>query len=196
MLRILRKVAQDNPPKLLTISVGNLLKLTEKIKQDILLRASCLYPNLQIKPQSAVSCETYFENNHGFKEPAKLLIKPTPAIYSSPLYDNFLSKNVKSPYLVPNRSFKTVRGNIETQKSLFDQFREEPSQSSNASTQYPLGSIFKDLSPNEVNEQVNKAKLDNLKPEEQEKLDLGKLLTRLKFVRGCIYINLKLCIQR
>ena len=179
MLRVLRKVAQENPPELLTISVGNLRKFADKIRKDILLRASVLYPNLQIEPQSVISCETYFENNHGFREPAKLLIKPTPVIYSSPLYDRFLSKNIKSPYLVPNRSFKSARSNIDSQKSLFDQLREEPSSSSTA-TQYPLGSIFKDLSPNDVKEQVNRAKVDNLKPEEQEKLDLGKSLTGIR----------------
>ena len=103
------------------------------------------------------------------------------ATYSSTLYDSFLSKNVKSPYIIPTRSFKSRRSNIETQTSLFDQQSREPKLDSN-SIRHELGSIFKDLSPHQViaNEQVNSKtnKMDGLKPEDQEKLDLGEFTLR------------------
>ena len=95
-MRVIRRLAQDNPPELLAISIGNLKRFTDKIREDILLRISGLYPNLQIRPESAISHETYFENNHGYQEPAKLLLKPIQATYSSTIYDGFLTKNVKT----------------------------------------------------------------------------------------------------
>ena len=141
------------------------------------MRISGLYPNLQIRPESVISHETYFENNHGYQEPAKLLLKPIRATYSSTIYDGFLTKNVKSPYLVPNRKFKSARFEVDKQKSMFDQQSRDDSLSNSSSTQYELGSIFKDLSPNQVNEHIKtrtSKKIDNLQPEEQEKLDLGE----------------------
>ena len=172
-MRVIRRLAQDNPPELLAISIGNLKRFTDKIREDILLRISGLYPNLQIRPESAISHETYFENNHGYQEPAKLLLKPIRATYSSTIYDGFLTKNVKSPYVVPNRRFKSARFEVDKQKSMFDQQSKDDSSSS---TQYDLGSIFKDLSPNQVNEHIKTRtkKIDSLQPEEQEKLDLGE----------------------
>ena len=172
-MRVIRRLAQDNPPELLAISIGNLKRFTDKIREDILLRISGLYPNLQIRPESVISHETYFENNHGYQEPAKLLLKPIQATYSSTIYDGFLTKNVKSPYVIPNRRFKSARFEVDKQKSMFDQQSKDDSSSS---TQYDLGSIFKDLSPNQVNEHIKTRtkKIDSLQPEEQEKLDLGE----------------------
>ena len=176
-MRVIRRLAQDNPPELLAISIGNLKRFTDKIREDILLRISGLYPNLQIRPESAISHETYFENNHGHQEPAKLLLKPIQATYSTTIYDGFLTKNVKSPYVVPNRRFKSARFEVDKQKSMFDQQSKDDSLSNSSSTQYELGSIFKDLSPNQVNEHIKTRtkKIDSLQPEEQEKLDLGKI---------------------
>ena len=180
LLRVIRRLALENPPELLAISIGNLKKFTDKIRGDILLRISGLYPNLQIRPESVISHETYFENNHGYQEPAKLLLKPIQATYSSTIYDGFLTKNVKSPYIVPNRRFKSARFEVDKQKSMFDQQSKDDSLSNSSSTQYELGSIFKDLSRNHpvVNEHIKtrSKKIDNLQPEEQEKLDLGEFL--------------------
>ena len=179
-MRVIRRLAQDNPPELLAISIGNLKRFTDKIREDILLRISGLYPNLQIRPESAISHETYFENNHGYQEPAKLLLKPIQATYSSTIYDGFLTKNVKSPYVIPNRTFKSARFEVDKQKSMFDQQSKDDSLSNSSSTQYELGSIFKDLTPNHplVNEHIKNRskKIDSLQPEEQEKLDLGEFL--------------------
>lgn len=183
LLRVIRRLAQDNPPELLAISIGNLKRFTDKIREDILLRISGLYPNLQIRPESAISHETYFENNHGYQEPAKLLLKPIRATYSSTIYDGFLTKNVKSPYVVPNRRFKSARFEVDKQKSMFDQQSKDDSSSS---TQYDLGSIFKDLSPNQVNEHIKTRtkKIDTLQPEEQEKLDLALKGYAMGFEKG------------
>jgi len=176
LLRVIRRLAQDNPPELLAISIGNLKRFSDKIREDILLRISGLYPNLQIRPESVISHETYFENNHGYQEPAKLLLKPIQATYSSTIYDGFLTKNVKSPYVIPNRRFKSARFEVDKQKSMFDQQSKDDSFSNSSSTQYELGSIFKDLTPNQVNEHIKTRtkKIDSLQPEEQEKLDLGE----------------------
>ena len=155
---------------------SELMTLADKIREDILLRISGLYPNLQIRPESVISHETYFENNHGYQEPAKLLLKPIQATYSSTIYDGFLTKNVKSPYVIPNRRFKSARFEVDKQKSMFDQQSKDDSFSNSSSTQYELGSIFKDLTPNQVNEHIKTRtkKIDSLQPEEQEKLDLGE----------------------
>lgn len=186
ILRVIRRLAQDNPPELLAISIGNLKRFTDKIREDILLRISGLYPNLQIRPESAISHETYFENNHGHQEPAKLLLKPIQATYSTTIYDGFLTKNVKSPYVVPNRRFKSARFEVDKQKSMFDQQSKDDSLSNSSSTQYELGSIFKDLSPNQVNEHIKTRtkKIDSLQPEEQEKLDLAMKGYAMGFEKG------------
>jgi len=188
LLRVIRRLAHENPPELLAISIGNLKKFTDKIRGDILLRISGLYPNLQIRPESVISHETYFENNHGYQEPAKLLLKPIQATYSSTIYDGFLTKNVKSPYVVPNRRFKSARFGVDKQKSMFDQQSKDDSLSNSSSTQYELGSIFKDFSPTNpiVNEHIkNKSKkIDSLQPEEQEKLDLAMKGYAMGFEKG------------
>jgi len=188
LLRVIRRLAQDNPPELLAISIGNLKRFTDKIREDILLRISGLYPNLQIRPESAISHETYFENNHGYQEPAKLLLKPIQATYSSTIYDGFLTKNVKSPYVIPNRTFKSARFEVDKQKSMFDQQSKDDSLSNSSSTQYELGSIFKDLTPNHplVNEHIKNRskKIDSLQPEEQEKLDLAMKGYAMGFEKG------------
>jgi len=188
LLRVIRRLAHENPPELLAISIGNLKKFTDKIRGDILLRISGLYPNLQIRPESVISHETYFENNHGYQEPAKLLLKPIQATYSSTIYDGFLTKNVKSPYVVPNRRFKSARFGVDKQKSMFDQQSKDDSLSNSSSTQYELGSIFKDFSPSNpiVNEHIkNKSKkIDSLQPEEQEKLDLAMKGYAMGFEKG------------
>jgi len=186
LLRVIRRLAHENPPELLAISIGNLKKFTDKIRGDILLRISGLYPNLQIRPESVISHETYFENNHGYQEPAKLLLKPIQANYSSTIYDGFLTKNVKSPYVVPNRRFKSARFEVDKQKSMFDQQSKDDSLSNSSSTQYELGSIFKDLSPNQVNEHIKTRtkKIDSLQPEEQEKLDLAMKGYAMGFEKG------------
>jgi len=186
LLRVIRRLAHENPPELLAISIGNLKTFTDKIRGDILLRISGLYPNLQIRPESVISHETYFENNHGYQEPAKLLLKPIQANYSSTIYDGFLTKNVKSPYVVPNRRFKSARFEVDKQKSMFDQQSKDDSLSNSSSTQYELGSIFKDLSPNQVNEHIKTRtkKIDSLQPEEQEKLDLAMKGYAMGFEKG------------
>ena len=57
---------------------------------------------------SYISNETYFENNHGFKQ-AELLVQPIRRNeYTSPM-TVFLSKNVSTPQLQQYRGFKTRR---------------------------------------------------------------------------------------
>merc|ERR1712024_391054 len=67
VFRTMLKIVQKNPPELLQISVGNIKKFADKVREDILIRVTGVFPNLQIRPQSAISNDTYFENNHGFK---------------------------------------------------------------------------------------------------------------------------------
>ena len=171
VFRTMLKIVQKNPPELLQISVGNIKKFADKIREDILIRVTGVFPNLQIRPQSAISNDTYFENNHGFKE-AQLLVEPISATYSSRIYDGFLSKNVKSPYMIPNRGFKSKRHDIDKQKSLFDQhfFKEEEKTPS----RQELGSIFN--LANQDNEQVKSSKSNNQTSGEKGDLNVGEFL--------------------
>lgn len=165
------KIVQKNPPELLQISVKNIKKFADKIREDILIRVTGVFPNLQIRPQSAISNETYFENNHGFKE-AQLLVKPISATYSSRIYDGFLSKNVTSPYMIPSRGFKSKRHDIDKQKSLFDQhFKEDQGTSIG---RQELGSIFN--LANQDSDQVKSNKSNNQISGEKGELNMGEFL--------------------
>ena len=74
-------------------------------------------------PGSSISNETYFENNHGFKQ-AELLVQPIRRNeYTSPM-TVFLSKNVSTPQLQQYRGFKTRRA-IDGNSAISQKKRED-----------------------------------------------------------------------
>ena len=76
---------------------------------------------------SYISNETYFENNHGFKQ-AELLVQPIIRRneYTSPM-TVFLSKNVTTPQLQQYRGFKTRRATSLDNTGISQKGREDSS---------------------------------------------------------------------
>jgi len=156
---------------LTTISLSSIKRLAESIKKDLINRVATVYPAIQDKSHwwqndSVSSNETYFENNHGFKQ-AELMVKPKKIeSYSSPMID-FLSRNVSSPYFIPVRTFKTKRS---------------AGYESTGGT--PIGNIFESSKnieienksatnalPNDLLEKIKN--MQNLSPDEQKKLEIA-----------------------
>ena len=107
---------------LLMLSSENVTLIANRIRNEVKS-----YVN-KWRLESAISHETYFENNHGFKETEgkqqkgfqQPILMITPIVrqpYSSPMY-SFMLRNVSSPYTQAVRGFKT-KSSRETQ-SLFN----------------------------------------------------------------------------
>ena len=104
---------------LLALSSENVTLIAHRIRNQVKT-----YVN-KWRLESAASHDTYFENNHGFKEETKTqfqqpVLTITPIVrqpYSSPMY-TFMLKNVSSPYTQSVRGFKTK--NAREEQSLFN----------------------------------------------------------------------------
>ena len=109
---------------LLMLSSENVTLIANRIRNEVKS-----YVN-KWRLESAISHDTYFENNHGFKETEGkqqgktgfqqpvLLVKPIARQpYSSPMY-TFMLRNVSSPYAQSVRGFKTKSAREE--QSLFN----------------------------------------------------------------------------
>lgn len=115
--KAVKAIIQEDPVLLksfLEIPSRKLKTIIDKAKYNIMMNLASLsswqppVAAFDVDQKSDMkSNETYFENNHGFKE-AELLVKPIMASYTSPTY-RFMSKNVHSPFITSVRGFKTRR---------------------------------------------------------------------------------------
>ena len=121
-MRMAKNSDGDLIRSLLMLSSENVTLIANRIRNEVKS-----YVN-KWRLESAISHETYFENNHGFKETEgkqqkgfqQPILMITPIVrqpYSSPMY-SFMLRNVSSPYTQAVRGFKT-KSSRETQ-SLFN----------------------------------------------------------------------------
>ena len=134
--------AHDN--SFLKMSNAKIRRMIEKIREEILSKAAAAsFPRLE----SAISHETYFENNNGFKQ-AQLLIQPIPAVYSSPMHTFLLRNSSPSPYFQTVRTFKTKRSQVPLESWWDSRIKsyagnEDAAEKNNtkSDTKYTLGTI-------------------------------------------------------
>ena len=132
----------------------SLEKLVKLLKRDIWSRIPPILPTFK-------SHDTYFENNHGFKE-AELLIQPRKFGHLT----IFLSRQVKSPFSSQIRTFKTKRSHtMEANQSLFDRKNEKNTEES---TFFKLAEDLPKTAKDDLKGQLEKLK--GLSQEDQKKV--------------------------
>lgn len=163
---------------LLKISTDNVRMMARNISNDLLTRVSVAFPALeQHLGYSAISHDTYFENNHGFKEADLRLITPKTAIYSSPMV-SFLHLNVPSPFLTQVRTFKSPRADPKGQPFLRMKIQGTESQPADATASLSTADLQAEKLYKTLLEQFSTGKkgefdIANLSKEERERFEIA-----------------------
>ena len=172
------------------LPISSLRSFISNAKAKLTKRVEAL-TSVDLSGSSAISNETYFENNHGFKQ-AELLVQPIRRneLYTSPM-TVFLSKNVSTPQLQQYRGFKTRRSTSAdntgiSQKSGREDSNNSSNEDENLTTEdlEKVKNLLKKPGQKTNSEELNKLLKGLLKGSDQKKVHIRSYVLnfRPKFV--------------